>query len=479
VAFRVLLDVGASPAQKGMHIMEREPQAPVASQATPTARIGQRIRRARLTRNLTQGELAKGEFSVSYVSAVERGQIRPSLGALERLASRLQVPLSELLTDTHDAEIDAAITLTERGPEADQVREEISARLREAQILSRQGKTEDAIAVLQEVLSQATSPRDTAAARYYLASAYLASDRPDEARRELQEAMPIAERIGDRELLERSRNDLGNAYFQLNKHLLALECHRASYDAIQRNIMRDPLFKLNVLSSLGNEYWYLGEYDKAIEILKEAADLSDDVLNPERLGNIYWMLSASYSAQGDTAHAKRFALHSIQSYEEVGNKRQAAYVHSRLGRAYIQSGQLEDAEAHLVVAHDMAHKMDDARGIAEAARSLSELHLRRKQFDEAEADAREALQAAERQHDVAQRADAMLAMGEALEARGEQREAESEMNEAVKLVEETAPAQHLAATYARMSAFYEQRADSARALDYLKKAWRTAGHERM
>lgn len=459
--------------------METEHQAPAASTGTPTSRIGQRIRRARLTRNLTQGELAKGEFSVSYVSAVERGQIRPSLGALERLAQRLQVPLSDLLTDAHDAEIEAAMNLAERGPEGDQAREEISARLREAQILGKQGKVDDAITLLTDVLTRATSPRDVAATRYYLAGCYLDKDQPDEARQELQEAMPLAERIGDRELLERCRNALGDAFNALNKPLLALECHRACYDAVQRGIMRDPMYKLNVLGSLGNEYWLLGEYDKAIEILKEAADLSNDVLNPERLGSIYWMLSASYNAQGDTGRAKRYALHSIQSYEEVGNKRQAAYVHSRLGRAYIQSGQLEDAEAHLRVAHDMAHKMDDPRGIAESSRSLSELHLRRNQFDEAETEAREALAAADRQRDSIQRADAMLAVAEALEAHGKRKEADSQTKEALSLLEKAGSPQHLAAAYSRVSGLFERRDDPAHALEYLKRAWKTAGHERM
>jgi tetratricopeptide (TPR) repeat protein len=459
--------------------VETENLAPNVVQSTPTSRIGQRIRRARLTRNLTQGELARGEFSVSYVSAVERGQIRPSLGALERLAARLQVPLSELLTETHDAEIDAAFSLSERGVEGDQSREEISARLREAQILSRQGKSSEAIEILKDVLERATSPRDLAAAHYYLGGSYLAEGQPDQARAELQEAMPIAERIGDRELLERSRNELGNAYFQMNKYLLALECHRACYEAIQRNIMRDPLFKLNVLSSLGNEYWYLGEFDKAIEILREAAELSNEVLNPERLGSIYWMLSASYSAQGDSALSKRYALHSIQSYEEVGNKRQAAYVHSRLGRAYILSGQLEDAEAHLRVAHDMAHKLDDPRVIAEAARSLSELHLRRHQFDEAESEAREAMEAADRQRDAIQRADAMLTMGEALEARGKQKEAEAQMRDALQVLEQSGSPQSMATGYSRMAGFYEQRNEPARALEYMKKAWHTSGHDRI
>src|SRR5215831_18854781 len=52
-----------------------------AIEATTTVRLGQRLRQARLARNLTQSEVAASQFSVSYISAVERGQIRPSLGA--------------------------------------------------------------------------------------------------------------------------------------------------------------------------------------------------------------------------------------------------------------------------------------------------------------------------------------------------------------------------------------------------------------
>ncbi|HEY7984737.1 MAG TPA: tetratricopeptide repeat protein [Ktedonobacterales bacterium] len=446
----------------------------------PTARIGQRIRRARLTRNYTQGDLARGDFSVSYVSAVERGQIRPSLGALERLSVKLRVPIAELLTDAHDAEIDAAASYTASySAESEAVREEISARLREAQILSRQGRTDEAITVLKEVLGRANAPRDIAATRYNLAAAYLSLGRADDARAELEEALPIAERIGDRELQERCRNELGNAYYQLNKVLLALECYRGCYETIQKGIMRDPGFRLNVLSSLGNAYWYLGELDKAVEILKDAAELSNDVVNPERLGQIYWLLSSSYGAQGDAGRAKRYALQSIQSYEEVGNKRQASYVHSRLGRAYIHANQLEDAEAHLHVAHEMARKLDDAQGISESACSLSELHLRRKQFDEAEAEAREALSAAERRPDAIQRAEAMLAMGEALEAHGKRRDAETHMRNALKALEGGESRQPLAKAYARVSTFYENRQDAAKALEYMRKAWSTAGHDRV
>src|SRR5579859_1879410 len=94
---RAAPDTTDAHADDSVHASSTRPEIPT----SPTSQIGQRVRRARLSRNLTQSELAKGDFSVSYISAVERGQIRPSLGALERLATRLQVPLSELLTAEH------------------------------------------------------------------------------------------------------------------------------------------------------------------------------------------------------------------------------------------------------------------------------------------------------------------------------------------------------------------------------------------
>jgi transcriptional regulator with XRE-family HTH domain len=62
-------------------------------------RLGQRLRSARIARNLTQGEVAKDQFSASYISGIERGQILPSLGAPQKLAERLQVPITDLLAD--------------------------------------------------------------------------------------------------------------------------------------------------------------------------------------------------------------------------------------------------------------------------------------------------------------------------------------------------------------------------------------------
>ncbi len=62
-----------------------------------TARVGSSIREVRIKLSLAQARLAAPEFSISYISAIERGKIRPSLKALSVLAKHLDVPLTFLL----------------------------------------------------------------------------------------------------------------------------------------------------------------------------------------------------------------------------------------------------------------------------------------------------------------------------------------------------------------------------------------------
>src|SRR5438445_7276784 len=60
--------------------------------------VGAKIRAARQAKKYTQSQLAQPDFSVSYVSAIERGQIHPSLRALEIFAQRLGLSSSDLLS---------------------------------------------------------------------------------------------------------------------------------------------------------------------------------------------------------------------------------------------------------------------------------------------------------------------------------------------------------------------------------------------
>src|SRR5438132_3575832 len=92
--------------------------------------VGAKIRAARQAQHYTQSQLAAPDFSVSYISAIERGQIHPSLRALEILAGRLGLSSTQLLParSQQEEQLSASSSITERDDN------EIELLLLEAQI---------------------------------------------------------------------------------------------------------------------------------------------------------------------------------------------------------------------------------------------------------------------------------------------------------------------------------------------------------
>src|SRR5689334_17906219 len=80
--------------------------------------IGQRLRDVRRARGLSQQALADGLFSKGYVSSIEHGKIFPSVRALQALAARLGVDMSEFF----DPAMLAAHPVVPSGPDEDEVR---------------------------------------------------------------------------------------------------------------------------------------------------------------------------------------------------------------------------------------------------------------------------------------------------------------------------------------------------------------------
>src|SRR5919201_3577331 len=69
---------------------------------------GERVRRLRIARGLTQTQLGLGRFSKEYISQIERGRARPTAATLEWLAERLGVTRGFLETGVSSAEHERA-----------------------------------------------------------------------------------------------------------------------------------------------------------------------------------------------------------------------------------------------------------------------------------------------------------------------------------------------------------------------------------
>ncbi len=433
-------------------------------------RLGARLRRARLARNLTQSEVAQKQFSVSYISAVERGQIRPSLGALEKLAERLQVPLSELLRED-DAMPILPLPSTERG-DGSPDRLDIENRLRDALILTRQNCPAEAVEALLRVRHRNLTPNEQMLFHWYLGRANLQLGRLDDARREVLEGITLAERGGEFEQRGWLYLELGSIYSAMRKHQLALEQFQVGQDAIEKGQIKDPVFQLHVDYHIGDEYRHLGEYRPATEALSRAATLATDVVtNPEQLGTVYATLSATYAGQGDARRARAYAIRSAAAFEEASSQRLVSQIHTRIGTVYAQTGQTEDALVHLQTAYQMSEQRRDLRGAAESRRGLAIIYHQQSRLEEAAQAADEALRLARELDDPVLEGEALLAQAPVLGERNDTSAAEHNFERAIALFQEVDAIQPLADAYKQYSDYLEAHGQGARALSLLKQAW--------
>src|SRR3954447_12220696 len=122
----------------------------MSSDATPAAgeTIGQRLKRLRLERGLSQRELAAPGVSYAYISRIEAGTRQPSVKALRRLAAKLGVTAEFL----------------ETGSELDDS-EQRELRLSDLELAVRLGEDQNAEAPLFALLDESNAAGDRDAAQ--------------------------------------------------------------------------------------------------------------------------------------------------------------------------------------------------------------------------------------------------------------------------------------------------------------------------
>ncbi|GEM_PF-386888 len=445
----------------------------ISEQMTPAQRLGMRLRQARLRRNMTQSEVAQKQFSVSYISAVERGQIRPSLGALERLAERLEVPLAELMQDRESSSFGFVERSGREGyGYGDRAREDVEGKLREAMLMIYTRRFSDAIALLTSLTNRTLALHDQVLLRWRLAICYTEIEQGDDARREAQEGLVLAERVGDVELREHLRNALGNALFVMRKYQAALDQWRSCQDAIEQGLIKDPIFALNVLFNIGSVYWALGDTGSAMNYLVKATESAEEATHPERLAEKYRVLSETAASQNDTAHARFYGQRSIAAYEEAATLKLSGRIYNLRGRAYAEEGKTAEALNYLRSALQLAEEQQDVRGAIEAQRGLASISIGHGKIEDAIRAINDALSRADTIGDPVQKAESLLVLAQTQEARKEYGEAERSFDQAIQLLSAEQASQRLSDAYAQFSSFLERRGQSKRALELLKQAWK-------
>lgn len=344
------------------------------------ATLGQRMRKARQAHGMTQEQLAGPEFTKGYISALERGAVRPSLKALEVFARRLDMHITDFLV----------AQVGDGGAEIVALEEDLNFQFNYARMLIRSNQVDEAFQMLADAEHSSKPHLDklSVRARYRVpflrGLAYLQQSEPALARPELEAALEIA-RVGkaDDEITTSVRNLLGVAFYQLEQPQLALEQHLQCLRAVQTGVVKDLSLRLSVYRNLANDYWALNDLTQAIGVYREALTLVDDVSDLERQAGVFWGLAGAYKAASDWPQAKLYATRALYIYEAAENRAAAASISMNLAEMLVGEKRYGDAAELLERAKGLLAGTGDNVLLSNLYHNYADLARRQGKLDQA------------------------------------------------------------------------------------------------
>jgi transcriptional regulator with XRE-family HTH domain len=292
--------------------------------------VGERLRRLRLERALSQRDLSAPGVSYAYISRIEAGARRPSVKALRMLAGKLGVTPEYLETGSELG-----------GSETRELRlAEIELRLRlEGDVV---------IDELNELLADAVANVDEGAAvRARVALGFAASGRSDHA-----EAIRQLEAAIESELLNpATRPDvfitLGRAYAARGTPRAAAELFERALSELQAIAPDDRGARVRFSSYLSFALTDLGELQRARAVVLEAISESERSDDPYTRVRLYWSLGRLSIEQSKPLVALDSFRRAVALLEATDDTLHLARAHLNCTQALIDADDLGAAKYHV------------------------------------------------------------------------------------------------------------------------------------
>ncbi|MFM6738492.1 MAG: tetratricopeptide repeat protein, partial [Microcystis panniformis] len=172
-----------------------------------------------------------------------------------------------------------------------------------------------------------------------------------------------------------SLTSLGNVYYSLGEYQKAIEFYQQSL-AIFREI-GDRGGEAKSYGNLGNAYGSLGEYQKAIEfnqqslaIEREIGDRGGEAKSYNNLGNVYYSL-------GEYQKAIEFHQQSLAILREIGDRRGEANAWFNLGVTYDKLKRISEAKEAFLQSRELYQALGLAADVQKCDDKIRQLETRK------------------------------------------------------------------------------------------------------
>ncbi len=358
--------------------------------------LGARVRLARRRLGLSQQELAGPQYVASYISAIERDKIQPSLKALELLANRLGESVGYFLYGGYGSEALPAATEESDGTEAgfslavwDRLLE-LQLRLERATYLGGPGGQTLFSQTAQELYSiprHQLTEYDRAQLIAILGTLALRRGETEQALAHLEEAVGLAHKTGQTSLELETRYHLGQVHQARHMKAAALAQHQACRDLLAgREESVSPDLVLQILIALAHDHLVLGHSAQALTLFEEVLQKEEYYSNPHLRAELLSRLAHTAQEAGDLSRARGYRANALSLYEGLNVQRQLLRLSSGVGELLVRAGRLAEAEKVLTQTVEASRQNPD-RGdpdLALSYNSLAALRLEQGNLAEAE-----------------------------------------------------------------------------------------------
>jgi tetratricopeptide (TPR) repeat protein len=433
--------------------------------------VGSKIRAARLAKKYTQSHLAQPDFSVSYISAIERGQIHPSLRALEILANRLGLSSADFLPEASSNNFHADNSTNT----AVQSAADIEIQFLEAQVAIWQGEAHAAITQLRELAARTLTPRQKIHLHYLLGWAYANTSQYQEGENVLSEALSLIKDPNDQMNLQ-ILNLLGNVYASMHNYSQGLQIHQRCLDLLENMQPLNPFLMAQVYTNMGLHYMYLNKLQEAIEMFQQALTLTEALSHPDQLQLIYLHLFQHYKDIEDYQQASLYGYKLMQVSSQEYSQSLKSNIYYYLGRAILR-GDHEQARIYLERTLAEVATIQDQLVLASVTGQYAQWLLEDDRLQEALEQAEQALALASPYDDTLIRAETLMTLGKIAYARQSFEAGDGHIVAALAMVERLNALEEQADGAALYAQLLEDHGKVNEAISYMKQAF--AARKRM
>jgi tetratricopeptide (TPR) repeat protein len=431
--------------------------------------VGAKLRATRLARKLTQSQLAQPDFSVSYVSAIERGQIHPSLRALEIFAQRLGISSTDLLLK----QTGQALQVFSEKDAANERKQDTELQLIEAQLLILQGDYHQAVALLRTLSPDTLKSQHEIRQFYLLGISFYHLGLLQESESVLTEALDKALQHNDF-FVKDIWDTLGLVHVSMSNHSQGFEYQQRNLDLLEKEQHpHDAFFIAQVYTNIGLHYRDLGKIDEAIDMFHHALAQTEELQSPEQLTSMYWNMSRYLAGTQQYFLATLYGHKTLQLLFRKYSDSMRSEMYHYLGQAMLHQD-LQKALSYLEKLLQDLSLEKDSLAYASITASTAEVLYRQGEVKKAYEYAQKACELASTYGDRIVTASIFLTLGSIAYALKDYQVGDAQFMAGLHMLERLNDREELADKSAMYAQLLEERGLSHEALTYYKQAYRNS-----